>query len=489
MYMMLDLNFCAECSQNGGERGQIKPFDAKFVATILPESIIVGNFPIELNTAGSWVIDSRKVEPGAFFVAIKGMKTDGHLFIAQAIERGARLVLMDVANRAELDKLSPIARAKTCFILVSVPEIALVQLARAWRAQFSIPVVGVTGSVGKTTTKELIAAMVRLGGKSCLVSSGNYNTALGAAITLLGLRPGHDCAVLEMGISERGEMVRLADLIRPTLGVITTVAHQHLDGLGSLPDIAAEKRAIFTHFQPDFIGIINGDQALLSNVSYSHPVVRFGYKLTNQVQARRLVLEGGQLTCLLKVYGERFQLTLPTPHKGFLLSALAAAAAAHFLEISPASIVAAIETMAPVRGRFNVIPLKRFAGVVIDDAYNASPESVKEALIAFEQLALNGRKIAILGDMLALGEQSAFWHRQIGRFLRKTPHIERVVLVGEQMREAEKTMPRWVTYQTVPRWEDAQSIVEAILAKEESALLVKGSHDIGLHQLVTNLIG
>lgn len=456
----------------------------KFLMTVLPDAVVEGEFPL---APSSWVIDSRKVLPGAAFVALKGAVTDGHLFIADAIARGARVVVMDRANRACIDSLSSQTVSQTCFVLVQSPEDALVRLAAAWRAQFAIPVVGVTGSVGKTTTKELIAAMAALGGKSCLYSSGNYNTLLGAAMTLLELRHNHDCAVLEMGISQRGEMARLADLIRPTLGVITQVAHQHLDGLGSLNDIAAEKRAIFTHFKPDDIGIINGDQPLLSGVSYAHPVVRFGCKLTNQVQARRVDNDGARLRCLLKIYHERFQLDLPTPHRGWLMSALASATAAHFLGVDGLSIVEAIQTMPPVRGRFQALSLKRFKGTVIDDAYNANPESMKEALITFEKLEMPGEKIAILGDMLGLGANGAFWHRQIGRFLRRAPSIEHVILVGEQVKAAEKTMPRWVTYQVVPRWEDAEALLESYLVRE-SAILVKGSRDVGLQQLVNRLI-
>lgn len=482
---MLGLKSCVKLSQNDDGRRDIKIFDTTFVTRALLDPIIIGNFPASIN---SWVVDSRKVVPGCAFVALKGAVTDGHRFIASAIAQGAVVVLMDSANRSQLELLSEALRAQACFILVKSPEAAFVRLAAAWRAQFVVPVVGVTGSVGKTSTKELIAAMVRLGKKSCLCSSGNYNTVLGAAMTLLELRSEHDCAVLEMGISERGEMAQLAELIRPTLGVITTIAHQHLDGLGSLQEIAAEKRAIFAHFQSDFIGIINGDQPLLTSVSYPHPVVRFGYKLTNQVQARRVVAQGSQLTCLLKLYGERYQLTVPTPHRGFLMSALASAATAHFLGIPAACIIEAIQTMPPVRGRFRTMPLKEFKGVVVDDAYNASPESMKEAILAFDKLELSGKKIAVLGDMLALGAQSPFWHRQIGRFLRKTESIGQVILVGEQIRAAEKTMPRWITYQVVPRWEDAQSMLEKLLLQDEGAVLVKGSHDVGLHQLVNNLI-
>lgn len=458
--------------------------DKNFLMSVMPDAVFMGELT---PNRGSWVIDSRKVCPGDVFVALPGAVTDGHEFIADAVKRGASMIVMDSAKRAGLDGLSDDAKRRSCFLLVSSPEEALIDVAAAWRARFSIPIVGVTGSVGKTTTKELIAAMATRAGKSCLCSTGNYNTALGAAMTLLNLRDKHDCAVLEMGISLRGEMARLAGLIRPTIGVITQIAHQHLDGLGSLQDIAAEKRAIFTHFNPDNIGIINGDQALLTGVSYAHPVVRFGYKLTNHLQARRVVSDGVRLSCIFKLYQERFSLDLSIPHRGWLMSALASAGGAHFLGVPSSCIVDVMQTMPAVRGRFVALPIKKFKGTVIDDAYNASPESMKEALLAFDKLKVSGKKVAVIGDMLALGSDSAFWHRQIGRILRRTPSIEHVILVGEQVKVIEATLPRWMQCQIVPGWEDAARLLEPCLIQEH-AILVKASRGMALDRLVDRLI-
>lgn len=484
--MMHIFKSCPGSGRDCGEQSVPAIFNEKFVTSVIPDAVVIGKIP---SVIGQWVIDSRKVVLGAAFVALKGSVTDGHLFIADAITRGATVILMDHAQLSCLDELSAEVRGRVTFILVPSAEEAFIKFAAAWRAKFNIPVVGVTGSMGKTTTKELIASMIRLHGESCLVSSGNYNTPLGAAMTLMGLCTEHHCAVLEMGISQRGEMARLADLIRPNFGVITTIAHQHLDGLESLQGVAREKRAIFTHFGPDFIGIINGDIPLLSGVSYAHPVVRFGCKLTNQVQARRVSVDGARLTCVLRLYGERHQINLLTPHKGFLTCALASAAVAHFLGVPSSCIIEAIQTMAPINGRFNAVPSKRFVGcTVIDDAYNASPESLREALLTFERLDVPGKKIAVIGDMLGLGDQGAFWHRQIGRFLRKAPHVDHVILVGEQIRVVEKTMPRWVTYQMVTSWKEALVALECLFEKEVGTVLVKGSHDVGLHHLVTELI-
>ncbi|MEW6499717.1 MAG: UDP-N-acetylmuramoyl-tripeptide--D-alanyl-D-alanine ligase, partial [Cyanobacteriota bacterium] len=341
------------------------------------------------------------------------------------------------------------------------------KLAAAWRATVSCPIVGITGSIGKTTTKELLGAMVRGCGKKCVVSEGNFNTLLGAAMTLLQLRADHDCAVVEMGVSRRGEMAQLADLIRPTIGVITTVAHQHMDGLGGLSDIAVEKRDIFKFFKTDSIGIINGDQPLLSAVSYSHPVARFGYKTTNQVQARRVIVNGSRITGLVRLYDEQFPVTLLTPHKGRLSSFLASATAAYFLKIPTKAIVKALDEFEAVPGRFQPLPLVGGKGVIINDSYNANPESMKEALWAFDRLDVQGRKVAVIGDMLGLGAASSFWHRQLGRSLRKMQTIDRVILVGSRVRDAEKTIPRGFSYAVVADWQGARKEVESLMVSGE----------------------
>lgn len=438
-------------------------------------------------TFQDFVIDSRKVHEGSTFVALKGASVDGHDFIGDAVARGARGIIMSSARRDALNQFKPAQLSQLSIALVADPETAFTTLATAWRNQFSIPVIGVTGTVGKTSTKELIAAMVRAAGRSCLVSEGNYNTHLGVSITLLKLRPEHQCVVMEMGISHRGEMAQLADIVQPTMGVITCIGHQHMDGLGSLADIAAEKRQIFKNFKPDNIGFIFGDQPILSAISYAHPIVKFGYKTTNNVQMRRVVMSGTKATGVLKFYGERFDVTLSAPHKGLVLNALASAAVAYFLEIPPACIVATIEAQPPVPGRFQSLPIRAGKGCIIDDAYNANPESMKEALMAFEQLETRGKKIAILGDMLGLGVTSTFWHRQVGRFLRKTPSIQQVVLVGNHMVAAQKTAPRFMQISSVATWEEALAEVNKLTSDSEVTLLCKASNGVGLQNIARAL--
>jgi UDP-N-acetylmuramoyl-tripeptide--D-alanyl-D-alanine ligase len=457
--------------------------DGQFIKTVLPDAMCVGN-PEQL--LGKFVIDSRKISTGDVFVALKGGTLDGHNFITDALANGATGLLIQADKQACLEKLTPAQRQKVTAIVVKSPEDALYKLAAAWRTLFTCPIVGITGSIGKTTTKEMLATIVRLSGKECVVSSGNYNTQLGLALTLLSLRPEHYCAIVEMGISKRGEMARLAQLARPTIGVITTIAHQHMDGLGSLQDIASEKREIFKFFKPDNIGIINGDQAVLAAIAYPHPVVKFGFKTTNQVQARRIAVNGQRTTGVLKLYNERFPITLQTPHRGRLTNALASAAAAYFLNIPSNFIIEGIQSCEVVPGRFQAVPLSNGRGLIINDCYNANPESMKEALFAFDRLETRGHKIAVLGDMLGLGVNSAFWHRQLGRSLRKAPSIERVIFVGEHVKTAQSTIPRGVQYKMVPTWLEAATALEEYM-HEDVTILVKASNGMDLQFLVNKL--
>lgn len=434
------------------------------------------------------VIDSRMAAPGCAFFALQGERVDGHDFIMQAYEQGARTFVVAQSKQAKVAELLRIHSASCCVALVGDVYSALVTLATAWRSQFTCPVVGITGSVGKTSTKEMLASVVRLSGKQCLATSGTCNTMVSVATTLLSLRPEHACAVVEMGINKRGEMANLAHMVRPTMGIITCVAHSHMEGLGSLQDIALEKRDIFKYFKEDNIGIINGDQPILAGISYVHPVIKFGFKTTNQVQARKVQVHGGTTECTLKLYGERYTIAMETIHTGRLLNALACAAAAHVLEIDHDVIVKGICGAPVVPGRFEMRTIQGSRGMLINDCYNANPESMKEALLAFERMEARGKKIAVLGDMLELGVNTPFWHRQIGRTLRKAPSLSSVIFVGKHIKAAETSVPRGISFVTVANWQEAVTELRRHL-NDEVAVLVKASHGMGLKNLVESISG
>jgi UDP-N-acetylmuramoyl-tripeptide--D-alanyl-D-alanine ligase len=431
-------------------------------------------------------IDSRTIKEDEIFVALQGSQVDGHEFLKEALEKGASGLFIATEKKATLKNLDQSILKNKCVMVADDPYQSIIGLARAWRANFEYPVIGITGSVGKTSTKEILHTILDEYKMPHVRSQGNQNTLLGASLNILRMTSDHQVAIFEMGINKRGEMAQLADLVRPTTAVITAIGHCHMEGLGSIVDIAAEKRQIFKFFKEDSIGIINGDNPLLANVAYKHPVIKFGSKTTNQVQARKINIEGTITQFVLKLYGQKYNVTLKKNHSGVVFNTLAATAVAYLLNVPIKTILAAIEKPLTINGRFIEKPLKNGKGILIDDCYNANPESVKAALLAFEHISTKAQKIAVIGDMLELGVNSPFWHRQIGRFLRKAPSLRKVVLVGSLVQWTKKTIPVGVTVEHVPTWQEAKEYLQKELVNE-SAVLVKGSLGMKLKNLVNEL--
>lgn len=455
----------------------------KFIVSVLRDA--QSDHEADLSNA-TFSIDSRTLQKGEVFVALSGTQTDGHNFVEQAIKKGATALFLEHGKKDCLSGCDSKLLAKLPIMWVPNTLKALLELASAWRDNFTCPVIGITGSIGKTSTKEILATMLRRAGKKCLVSRGNQNTAIGIALNVLRMRTDYEYALFEVGINKRGQMEQLAAMLKPTMGIITTVGHSHMEGLGSLADIAAEKRNLFSAFKEDSIGIISGDQPFLAQVSYSHPVVKFGLKTTNQVQARKVVTHDRDSEFVLKLYGTKHQLRLPFNHVGMINNCLAAVSAAYLLEIPTAVILESLQAIEPVSGRFEIKKTKSGNVTLINDAYNASPESMKAALLAFDKMQTKGKKIAILGDMLELGLNSPFWHRQLGRFLRKVPSISEVVLVGKEVEWTKKTVPLGLAVKHVATWTDAQKVLEQDL-ENDGCVLVKGSNSMGLSHLVDEL--
>lgn len=455
-----------------------------FLRGVLPEALILSK---TFSGDACFSVDSRTLQQGDIFVAIAGEKSDGHSYVRQALAAGASGLIIDVNKQHVLKQLDAELCKNKLIVAVANPLEALYALAGAWRTLFTGPVVAITGSIGKTSTKDMLAAMMRHNGKECLASMANQNTKLGVALNILRIRNHHAGAILEAGINARGEMAEIAQLLRPNYAVITGIGHNHLEGLGSIGDIAAEKRAIFKHFSEENIGIINGDQALLSSVGYHHPIVRFGFKTTNQIQARKVQAGSDQLDFILKIYNKKHAVSVNNGHTGMLFNTLAAASAAHLLGVPDDIIVHVAQKPVVVPGRFERRALKGNKGYIIHDAFNASPESMKTALLTFSRLQTSARKIVVLGDMLELGVNSPFWHRQLGRVLRKISSSHHIILVGSLVAWTKKTLPVGAYVDSVATWQEALPLIEKKLTEEESVVLIKGSHATGLHQLAETL--
>ncbi len=458
-------------------------FDYEIIKRVAPEAQLAHG---TLGHDITFSIDSRSIKSSELFFALEGEKTDGHLFITEALRNGAGIVIAQDKEHMLLKIPADLLHSKIV-LMVPNPLTFMLDLARAWRARFTYPVIGITGSIGKTSTKDTLVSIFQAAEKKYIASHANQNTLLGIALTISRMRSDLDFAVFEVGINKAGEMLPMAQLLQPTTGIITYIAHTHTEGLGNLAAISAEKRLLFSCFKETSIGIINGDLPFLSNISYAHPVIRFGLKITHQIQARQIKHHGDSVSFNLKIYGEKYPLTLSPDHTGRINSALACIALCHYLEIPLQKIIDGIQHYEPAQHRFKQCPLKDYKGIVIDDAYNASPESVKAALVAFDGLPHTGKKIAILGDMLELGPTSAFWHRQLGRFFKKTPTVNHVIFVGKETEAAVKLVPGHVTVTHVPQWTDAIPAVRATL-EDNVAVLIKGSQGTNLRNVVKELV-
>ncbi len=450
-------------------------------------SVRISGLPNDQKQLITLSIDSRSIEPGQFFIALPGTQSDGHNFIEQAIKNGAAGI---IANQVSLKKLSLNIPDEIIVLAVLDTMQALINLAKAWRNTLTIPIVGITGSVGKTSTKGMLESILKAATINAYVSYQNQNTIIGVSLNLLKVTHKHTCAVFELGINDKGEMAELVDILRPTLGLITTITHAHASRIGSLEDIAREKRTIFKFFSASQVGIICGDHPLLNNLSYAHPIARFGTKTFNHVQARKIAIiekEHNELatTFVLKWYNKKATITLPTHHQGMINNALAAATLAYHLNVTLEDVIRGLENYQGIAQRFEMKKMHKTSGMLINDCYNANPESMKAALIAFDRIKAPGEKIAILGNMLELGDRAVYWHRRIGRLLRNLKSINSLILVGDLAQHMAYSIPAHMEVSTALDWQEAcKQLDEKISHKKEPLILVKASLGMALGKLV-----
>ena len=357
----------------------------------------------------SVVIDNREAKPGSLFVAIKGERLDGHEFVKAAEDAGAAaaLVSRDVDCNIPLIKVQDTGKA-------------FLNLANHYRKKFDIPIVGLTGSVGKTTTKEMIWNV--LGAKfNAYKTQGNLNNEIGVPRVLLGLEKEHTAAVIEMGMNHKGEISRLTAAVQPTMAVITGVGVSHIENLGSREGILAAKLEIVEGLPDGATLILNADNDMLSTVTeetLGNRVVikRFGIETKADITAEDIVYNDNSTNFTACILGEKFDVTIPTTGVHNVYDALAALLVGHELGIDNESVAKALLLYEPsgMREKTEIVN-----GVtLIEDCYNASPDSVKALSETLKIKGENGRrKIAVIADMLELGSYSEKAHSDCGRFL------------------------------------------------------------------------
>ena len=433
------------------------------------------------------VTDSRKIVPGCAFVAIKGERVDGHSFVPQTLADGAMLAIVEVAPE---DPTLP------C-ILVESTLLAIQRIAELYRKNLGLPVVGITGSVGKTSTKEAVAAVLSRKYR-VLKTEKNFNNNLGLPLTIFRLTEEDEIAVLEMGISHFGEMEDLAQTARPDVMVITNIGTCHLEFLGDRDGIFRAKTACLPFVRDGGLVVLNGEDDKLSQVTSEllgasggsrlvFGPVFYGLSEKNGVYAKNVVTNGlAGSTFTIVMDGREVSAYMPLPGRHMVLNALAAAAVGRYFGVADANIVDGLATMKALGGRVNI--LETPFGTVIDDCYNASPASMKAAL---ELLAsAEGPKTAILGDMGELGTTEKELHREVGAFAGKLG-IDRFLLAGTlagEIAEGIKESCPDAEIVHLPNTEALLADLITVLPKGGN-VLVKASHFMGFERIVKLLEG
>lgn len=434
----------------------------------------------ETKEARGVVIDSRQVTEDVVFVAVKGERQDGHSYIPAVAELGAFGVICEREPE----------ECRIPYILVEDSLTAFRRIAAFYRQQLSIPVIGITGSVGKTSTKEFIASVLSQKYRVCKTQK-NFNNEIGLPMTVLSVQPEDEVAVLEMGISDFGEMTRLSEIARPDYCVITNIGQCHLENLRSREGILKAKTEIFTHMNPDGFVFLNGEDDQLVTVKKpgKNEVIYFGMSDTDEVYATDIEDLGLLGTKAVIHAGEdTFAVRIPLPGVHMVLNALAATAVGIKLGLTSGEIAKGIAEVQAVAGRSHVIETSEH--ILIDDCYNANPVSMKAA-ISLLQTALQ-RKVAILGDMFELGTDEARLHGEIGEYA-VLHGVDVLICVGalsENMylaarQEAARQESDMALYYFRTREEAMQELTSILHTGD--AVLIKASHGMSFEKIVEKL--
>ena len=416
--------------------------------------------------------DSRAVQPGQLFIPLVGERFDGHAYISKALDGGAAGCLTAAAPETLLPgKL---------YIQVADTRLALKALASWYRDKFDLPVVQVTGSAGKTTTKEMIASVLSQR-YNTLRTEGNFNNDIGAPLTLLRLMPEHQAAVIETGMNHFGEIRYLGEMVRPDIAVITNVGDAHIENLGNTRQgILRAKCEIFENLTPEGIAVLNGDDELLNTVTLPQTILRCGVGDGCGVRVTDIDdrgLEG--VACTVTIEGEHYRLTTSAPGRYMIYPMAMAAAIGRRLGLTGEEIAAGVAAYTTVGSRMHLIRLPG-ERLVIDDCYNANPQSMAEGLRMLAASPARNR-VAVLGDMGELGQLTAQAHRDMGALTRRLGLT--AVAVGEKMHALTETDPQAQWFATV---EEARPAIRQLFTPG-TAVLVKASHAMHFERIVKEL--
>lgn len=421
-------------------------------------------------------IDSRKIEKDYLFVAIRGARVDGHMFISQVIENGALCAISE----------KRIENAAHPYILVNSSEQALKDIAEHYRKSLHIKVIGISGSVGKTSTKEMIGSVLEQK-YSVLKTAGNFNNEIGLPLTIFNIREEHEIAILEMGISDFGEMERLARMARPDICVLTNIGCAHIEQLKTREGILKAKTEMFQFMNKSGSIILNGDDDMLAAVKPANGIkpVFFGLSDHRDVYASDLINLGLKgTTCTIHTPQGTLTAAISIPGAHMVLNALSAAAVACELGLTLEEIRAGIEALVPISGRNNMFEANDL--VIIDDCYNANPDSMKASLDVLSYAST--RKVAILGDMFELGGSASERHYQVGEHAAEAG-IDMLCCIGELSefiaKGATETNPNVIVHCFETK-DDFLKVCPELISMNDT-ILVKASHGMEFPEIVEKL--
>ncbi len=429
--------------------------------------------------------DTRSLGSGELFVALAGEQFDGHDFVADAASKGAAAIVGARDVSAQLPN-------GIAMVLVDDTLRALGSLAGAHRRRFDTPIAAVTGSTGKTTTKEMLSHILERACPPVLASRGTENNEIGIPLTLLRLDAEHQAVALEFAMRGRGEIAYLTEIARPTVGVVTNVGSSHVGRLGSTEEIAQTKAELITGLAPAGTAVLNADDELvlgMRNVAPC-PVLTFGADSAADVTAHDICSRGWSgTTFALRTSAGGHEIALRAPGRHNVSNALAATAAAVALGVSLDDVAAALEEFECLPGRGRLV--RSPAGhAVIDDTYNASPASIRAALAVMQESGMGGRAIVALGDVLELGEHAADAHRQIGADM-AAHGVDLVLAVGESAADVVEGVENAGGRTEARSFADKDALLAQLRAELQrgDTVLVKGSRGMGMEDIVRGLIG
>ncbi|HVT04500.1 MAG TPA: UDP-N-acetylmuramoyl-tripeptide--D-alanyl-D-alanine ligase [Thermoanaerobaculia bacterium] len=463
---------------------------------VLSDAEFRGTFAHQRRVVRGFSTDSRTVGKGNAFVALSGENFDGHKFVGTAAEKGSSVAIVSRAWASS----NPSADFKIPLVVVDDPLVAYGRIASSHRQSFDIPVLAVAGSNGKTTTKEMIADVL-LQKYRVVMTEGNLNNLIGTPATLLRITAEHEVAVIEIGTNAPGEIARLAEIVRPTHGIITNIGREHLELLKNLEGVAREEGALFDYLHGSGgTALINMDDSRLAPWAKETPLrMTYGTRgrpdVKGKITANRFALIEMWFTDRRREGGRAHQVSLQTPgiHSG--VNALAAVTAGLALKVSVPNIRKALAAFKPREyhsGYARLAPMRASNGaLILNDTYNANPDSVRvgiQALIATKP-DRRGRRIVVLGDMRELGASSAHEHEEVGRSLLASKKIDATFFVGSEMRRAHDVIAKSASRIETFFFEDKVALADLLkqMLRSQDIVLVKGSRGMQMEDVVKSL--